>query len=377
MIVPVFKDIIKDKLGGNNLMVSYFMSVAMLGSFLFSPIAGYFSDMAGNRKWFITVFAFLDGLFFLLLPFTRDLLTLQILRFLEGASHIFVIGLLLSLVADRENDPDSPYFKKGFLLGISGMVLSLGVGLGSPLGVLGRKNPDLPFFLAGCLMLVVGVISFIFLSDYEFHYTKKFGFSEWLSAYRENKYLTIPYLYNFIDRFTVGFFVTSFNIHLRETLGFSSGKVGLYLSSVLLPMSLLALPFAIFSRRTGAPLLMMVGSLIYGIFLALAGSLTDPNLLLVVLILCGTGAGIMFVPSMIQAMSMVPREFNATVMSGFTGVGSIGFMLGPIVSVLVMEALESAGNPQPFATTSIIFGSLEILVVFFTLPFYKKMKGKK
>ena len=30
MIVPVFKDIVKDKLGGDNLMVSYFMSVAML-----------------------------------------------------------------------------------------------------------------------------------------------------------------------------------------------------------------------------------------------------------------------------------------------------------------------------------------------------------
>lgn len=357
-------------------MVSYFMSVAMLGSFLFSPVAGYFSDMVGNRKWFITIFAFLDGLFFLLLPFTRDLLTLQILRFLEGSCHIFVIGLLLSLIADRENDPDSPYFKKGFLLGISGMVLSLGVGLGSPLGILGRKNPDIPFLVAGCLMIALGVVSLLFLSDYEFHYSKKFGFSEWLDAYRRNKLISIPYLYNFIDRFTVGFFVTSFNIHLRETLGFGSGKVGMYLSSVLLPMSLLALPFAILSRRTGAPVLMMVGSVVYGSFLALAGSIYEPEILLAVLILCGTGAGIMFVPSMIQAAGMVSREYNATVMAGFTGVGSIGFMLGPIVSVLLMEALQSAGNTAPFATTSMIFGSLEILIVLFTLPFYKNLRTK-
>ncbi len=374
MIVPVFKDIVKDKLGGDNLMVSYFMSVAMLGSFLFSPVAGFLSDKLGNRKWFITCFAFLDGIIFFLLPLSKDLGVLHFLRFLEGSFHIFVISLLLSLIADRENDPDSKFHKKGLLLGIAGTVLSLGVGLGSPLGVLGKKNPDLPFLFAGFLMVGIGIISLFFLKDYEYHYTKKINFRDWLNAFRENKLISIPYLYNFIDRFTVGFFVTSFNLHLREDLGLNSGQVGMYLTFVLLPMSLLALPFALLAKKTGAVLLMMVGSLIYGFFLAVSGYITNTNILVFSLILCGIGAGVMFVPSMMMAASMAKREYNASVMAGFTGVGSIGFMLGPIVAVLLIRFLEKYVPEISFGTVSLIFGSLEILVVLSTLPLYKKLK---
>ncbi|NBU97600.1 MAG: MFS transporter [Spirochaetia bacterium] len=375
MIVPVFKDIVKDKLGGDNLMVSYFMSVAMLGSFLFSPVAGFMSDKLGNRKWFITLFAFLDGIIFFLLPLSRELGVLHVLRFLEGSFHIFVISLLLSLVADRENDPNSKYHKKGLLLGIAGMVLSLGVGLGSPLGILGRKNPELPFLFAGILMIGIGIVSLFFLKDYEYHYTKKINFKDWVNAFRENRLLGIPYLYNFIDRFTVGFFVTSFNLHLREDLGLNSGQVGMYLSFVLLPMSLLALPFALLAKKMGAVLLMMAGSLIYGFFLAISGYITNTNILIISLIFCGVGAGVMFVPSMMMAASLAKREYNASVMAGFTGVGSIGFMLGPIFAVLILRFLEKFYPNISFGTVSLLFGSLEILVVFFTLPLYKKLRA--
>jgi MFS family permease len=374
MIVPVFKDIIKDRLGGDNLMVSYFMSVAMLGSFLFSPVAGFLSDHYGTRKWFITVFSFLDGLLFLILPYTKNLGNLQVLRFIEGACHIFVIGLLLSLVADRENDPNSRFYKKGILLGIAGMFLSLGVGVGSPLGVLGKKNPDYPFLLAGVLMIFIGIVSLFFLKDYEFHYFKKIDFHGWVNAFKENRLLIVPYLYNFIDRFTVGFFVTSFNLHLREDLGFNPGQVGLYLSLVLLPMSLFSLPFALLARKTGSTLLMMVGSLIYGISLSISGFIQDQNLLMVFLFLCGTGAGVMFVPSMMMASSMAKREYNASVMAGFTGIGSIGFMLGPISSVLLFQSIREIDQEMTFGILSTCFGLLEVFIVLFTIPLYKRLK---
>src|SRR6185295_11712443 len=94
MIVPMFKDIVKDKLGGDNLMVSLFMSYAMLGSFLFSPVAGFLSDKFKNRKYFISIFAILDGINFFFLANAETLQILQIIRFLEGACYIFVIGLL-------------------------------------------------------------------------------------------------------------------------------------------------------------------------------------------------------------------------------------------------------------------------------------------
>ncbi|MBK9499231.1 MAG: hypothetical protein IPO06_07685 [Leptospiraceae bacterium] len=49
----------------------------------------------------------------------------------------------------------------------------------------------------------------------------------------------------------------------------------------------------------------------------------------------------MFVPSMMLASQMSPKGMNASVMAGFTGVGSIGFMLGPIASTLLERYLKT------------------------------------
>ncbi len=373
MIVPVFKDMIKDRLGGDNLSVSFFMSTAMLGSFLFSPVAGFLSDKTQTRKWFIVVFAFLDGVSFFLLTKITDLAWLQFLRFLEGGFHIFVIGLLLALLVDRENDKQNErFFQKGILLGLGGMFLSLGVGLGSPLGFLGKKNPLLPFYVAGGIMIAIGLVSLFFLEDYPFHYTSQVTFSDWKLAITQNPLILIPSLFNFIDRFTVGFFVTSFNLHLREDLKMHPGQVGLFLSLVLIPMSLLSYPFARLAQRWGAFLLMLIGSVIYGLALAVAGSLTSILSLAITLMISGIGAGVMFVPSMILASRLAPKGYNASVMAGFTGFGSIGFMLGPVASVL-LERFLSQNYENSFPILSGIFGGLEIFIVLLTLPFYKKL----
>lgn len=376
MIVPVFKDIIKDIHGGNNFMVSLFMSIAMLGSFLFSPIAGFFSDKFKNRRTFISIFAILDGICFLILGGTREITILQFARFFEGICHIFVIGLLLSSITDKENDNSNPtHYKKGILMGLAGMLLSLGVGIGSPLGILGRQNPYIPIYTASGIMFAIGIISFIYLKDHPIHFHEKVTFAKWKKALSQNKYFLIPYIYNFIDRFTVGFFVTTFNIHLRESLSLNSGQVGFFLAAVLIPMSLLSYPFARLSKKVGTFPLMLAGSFLYGVSLSIAGYLNHPKLILPVLLLCGIGAGVMFVPSMMSASLMAPKGYNASVMSGFTGVGSIGFMLGPLVSVFLENYLNTnISSEHNFGFLSTFFGGLEVLVVLLTFPLYKKMK---
>jgi MFS family permease len=140
-------------------------------------------------------------------------------------------------------------------------------------------------------------------------------------------------------------------------------------------MSLFSYPFARLAKKTGPFLLMMIGSLLYGISLGLAGGVSGKTELFALLILCGTGAGVMFVPSMMLASQMSPKGMNASVMAGFTGVGSIGFMLGPIASTLLERYLKSSYSfESSFFILSLLFGSLEILVVFFTFPFRKKLR---
>ena len=95
MIVPVVKDIVKDRLLGSNLDVAFFTSIPMLGSFLFAPVAGIISDRFQNRRYFIATFCFLDAFLFYLLTQVQNMNLFLLIRFLEGAAHIFIIGLLL------------------------------------------------------------------------------------------------------------------------------------------------------------------------------------------------------------------------------------------------------------------------------------------
>ncbi len=378
MIVPVVKDVVKDRLLGTNLDVAFFTSIPMLGSFLFAPIAGIISDRFQNRKYFIAAFCFLDAFLFYLLTLVQDMNLFLLIRFLEGASHIFIIGLLLSSAADRENDPSNKrYYGKGVLMGITGMFLSLGGAFGMPLGVLGRKNPLLPFYVGSGILVFIGLVTLIKLKDIGIHTHKKFHWQHLKKAAFENPYILIPFLFNFIDRFTVGFIISSFNIHLRETLGFHPGTLGLFLGLVLFPMSLLSYPSAVLSRKTGILPLVLLGSTMYGIFLGLAGTTSEFAYLFIYLLLCGVGAGVMFVPSMMLASKMSKPGLTATTMSAFTGVGSLGFMLGPIVSFNLQEFyLVHLPKEYAFPSLSFTFGFLEILLVLITIPFFKKILTK-
>ncbi len=378
MVVPVVKDIVKDRLFGTNWDVAFFTSIPMLGSFLFSPVAGILSDFFKTRRYFIALFCFVDAGLFFLLTLVDDLPLFLFIRFLEGAAHIFVIGLLLSSAADRENDPiENRFYGKGVLIGIAGMFLSLGGAFGLPLGILGRSNPLLPFYTGSVILIFIGFSSLLFLRDKGIHKHKDFRWHFLLQSIRQNPFLFIPFLFNFIDRFTVGFLVSSFNIHLREDLGFHPGTLGLFLGLVLLPMSLFSYPSSLLARKIGVLPLVVGGSLVYGIFLALSGYTTDFHLLLVFLLICGIGAGLMFVPSMLLASKMSRSSVTATTMSAFTGIGSLGFMLGPLVSV-PLETYFEAALPREYAFPALagVFGSLEVVLALLTIPFFKAIDSK-
>lgn len=375
MIVPVLKDIIKDNLQSDNMAVALFTSLSMLGSFLFAPIAGMISDKLGNRNKIIGIACFLDAFLFVGMTIVEDIQSLLVVRFLEGSVHIFVIGLLLSSVSDRENNPSSKFFQLGKLMGIAGMFLSLGAALGMPLGVIGKKNPHLPFYIGAGIFVVIGLVSFVFLKDSGHEVKKEFSFGELLQSLKINPYLVVPFAFHFIDRFTVGFLVSSFNIHMRENLNFSPGLAGLFLGLVLLPMSLLSYPSAIAAKKWGIMPLVLLGSFVYGIFLAGTGWTENFWILFCFLILAGIGAGVMYVPSMILASRMSPTGYNATVMTAFTGFGSLGFMTGPVVSVVLENTFhEHFATESTFPLLSGSFGMMEIFLVLITIPFLKRMK---
>ena len=371
MVVPVIKDIVKDYLGGENLSVAAFLSLSMLGSFLFAPFAGYISDKLQNRHSLISIFALADSFCFLLLAKATSIEQLLFYRFIEGSVSIFVVSLLLASISDQEHAPNSPYFHKGMLIGLGGMMLSLGAGLGLPLGILGRNNPLLPFYVAASMMAAIGICSALFLKDTAIHKGEKVNLNLLYRIALRRPLFILPCAYTFIDRFTVGFFVSSFNIHMRESLAFDPGKAGLAMGLVLIPMALLSYPAALLARKTGGLIPILVGSTLYGCCQILSGYIQDSNLLILTLTVCGLGAGLMFTPSMLFASLTAPKELKATIMSIFLASGSLGFMIGPLFFSLMEKALHNhLSQEQIIPTLATFAGSLELLIVLGTLPFY-------
>ncbi len=395
IIVPLVKDIVKDSLGGKNIDAALFLSLAMAASFCFAPLAGYLSDRLQNRQKIIALFALLNALCFLALAYAQSLETLLVLRFMEGGVSAFVVGLLIASIADHEHSKklQKPFQKKGLLTGFAAMLLTLGAGLGFPLAALGRKEPLLVFYTAAAIMLCIGCIAFFLLRDAPLaplqerdsaiapgartspsflHYCRR--------TLALEPYLLLPAFYTFIDRFTAGFFVSSFNIHLRENLAMDAGKAGMALGLVMIPMSLLAYPTMKLSQRVGILPLILLGSAVNGLALFFLGNIRDSGWLYALLILSGVGAGLMSAPTMAFATLIAPKGFRATAMSIFLGCGSFGFMLGPMcfsfLESLFLSYSAWITKKEVFFYLSAVAGSMQIMIVIGTLLFYRSLRTK-
>ncbi|MCB1308838.1 MAG: hypothetical protein KDK30_11685, partial [Leptospiraceae bacterium] len=101
---------------------------------------------------------------------------------------------------------------------------------------------------------------------------------------------------------------------------------------------------------------------------------SDPQWIFVFLLMAGIGAGLMFVPSMMMAARMAPVGYNATVMSGFMGSGSLGFMLGPLAAIALSRLYSSVQDSFPFFWLTAGFGGLEIFLVLATIPLYDRLQ---
>ncbi|TGM58710.1 MFS transporter [Leptospira adleri] len=378
MIVPVFKEIVKDRFQSGNGEVAWFLSVAMLGSFFFSPIAGFVSDRLGTRKKIIVLFCFLDALLLSLFPYAESLPVLLGLRFLEGGAHVFVIGLLLASVADFEHGESDLRQKGGALMGVSGMLLSLGGAVGISLGFLGKENPYLPFYAGSAILLFLAFVVYRFVPEAETLAPKKN--SSWKESgivFLSHPLLLFPMAFQFLDRFTSGYFMSSLNLRLREEFLLNPSETGRLLSLVFLPMALLSYPAIRLSKRTGKYFPVALGSLVYGFALMLSGTFHSIGWITVSLLFCGLGAGLMFATSLRLASSLCNPENNGIVMSALTGIGSLGFFLGPISSVGLDKIADSVFLFRSSSLTALVFGLAQILLVVASIPFYRYLNKKE
>lgn len=360
--VPVLRGLVHDRFGVSELATSVFMSINMVGALLAAPLAGALADRLGRQKAPLVAALVADGALFAAMTADVPFGLFLSLRFLEGATHITALSLLLSLAAAVARRRGS-----GRTMGFVGAGITLGVAIGAPLGgVLGRADPLRPLLAGAVLSIALALLCGWLLRDLPSG-GRRPGYREILALARRETALLVPLAYAFVDRFTVGFFTTTFTLWMKRVHDLPPDRVGLLLALFLGPFSLLSYPFGRLSERRSRAAMVAGGSLVYGVGLVTLG-LWDLAALPFVMLALGVVSAVMFVPSLVMTTDLARSEIRSTALGGFNAAGSLGFVLGPLVGGAVSSGVAATyGWETGYQAAFAVAGAAEILCVLLTM----------
>ena len=364
--VPVLRVLVHERFGVSEFETSLFMSVNMLGAVLAAPLAGALADRWGERRKILLWALVLDSVCFFLLTSPVPFSVFMGVRFVEGAAHITALSMLLSIASTSVSSQH-----RGRALGLVGAGLLLGVAFGAPIGGwLGHTDPLRPLLAGGVLLLVTMLMALAFLKDSDLREASEESPSGGLMlALRREPRLAVPLLFAFADRFTVGFYTTTFSLFLSRVYDLNPPQIGLMIAAFMLPFALLSYPFGLLSERTSRVGLLAVGSLLYGLGTA-SLVLWTPAQLPVVMAAIGISAAVMFVPTMVLTTEYASESQRSTALSAFNAAGSLGFIIGPVTGGLITQAFGSDGDwIEGYRAAFVVAGGFEVCLVFLALPF--------
>jgi len=368
--VPVLRSLVGDRFEVSELLTSLFMSVNMVGAAIAAPLAGALADRLGRRRPLVIGALLADAACFAAMTLDMPFTLFMGLRFLEGCAHIFALSLLLSIAASLGG-----VHGRGLSMGITGAGMMLGVALGAPLGgVLGRNDTLLPLLVGAGLLVAAAVLAWLTLLDPRGHEQRP-GLAAIARAVRAHRAVIAPLIFAFADRFTVGFYTTTFSLFASGLHGATPPQVGLWISAFMLPFALFSFPFGVLADRVSKTALLCGGSAVYGLLTASLGFWSTewiaPGMAVI-----GLSAALMFVPSMLMTADLTPPEIRSTAMGAFNAAGSLGFILGPMTGGLVSETVRAShGAAVGYQAAFIVAGLAEMACAALALPFLLRMRA--
>jgi MFS family permease len=367
MPVAVLRSLVHDRFGVSEFATSLFMSINMVGAVIGAPVMGAMADRLPTRKGVIAVSLLIDAFCFWLMTLPVSFSVFLAIRFFEGVAHIVSLSALMALLADSAE-------RSGRLMGMAGAGITLGVAVGAPLGgVIGRTDPLLPLYAGAGLLVAVAALSLVVLSEPPRRRVRH-SVRQLVRMLSANRAVAVPLVYAFVDRFTTGFFTTTFSLYLRRIFDLQPPEIGLLIAWFMLPFSLLSYPVGRLTERHSRTLLMCGGSLLYGVFTATLGWWPADQLRWLMLLL-GILAAVMYVPSMVMTSDLAPPEARATALGGFNAAGALGFIAGPLVGGAVSQFVASASTWQDgYRAAFLVAGTTEVLCVAATLPVLLRLR---
>jgi len=366
--VTVLRPLVQERFAVSELATSLFMSINMIGAFFAAPLAGALADRWGRRVPLIAAALLADAVLLYALTLDASFSVFLALRFAEGCAHITALSLLLGLASHAR-----PPAQRGRVMGLVGGGITLGVALGAPLGgLLGRDDPMLPLYAGSALVFAASLCAGVVLRETGAGEARP-DLSTIFAALRRHRLLAAPLAFAFADRFTVGFYTTTFSLFLSRIHGFDPPRIGFTIAVFMLPFAACSYPFGRLSERVSRVAMICAGSAVYGVATVAVGFCPVPALP-ALMVLLGVASAVMFVPSLLITGDAAPPEIRTTAMGAFNAAGSLGFIAGPLVGGLVSEAIAAehgwlAGYRSAFG----VAGVSELICVALALPFLLRL----
>jgi MFS family permease len=334
--VPVLRELVQQRFGVSELATSAFMSVNMVGAFLSAPLVGALADRIGRRRALLIGALALDAACFLALTARVPFPVFMGIRFLEGCAHISALSMLMGIASSAR-----PEHERSFALGVVGSGLLLGVAMGAPLGGrLGAADALLPLEVGAAIVLAAAALAALIVRETGRAGERRPGFGEIARLVRAHPLVALPLAFSFIDRFTVGFFTSTFVFLVRNEHAFPPARVGILIASFMLPFAFLSFPFGLAAQRTSRVAFLIGGSVIYGALVASLG-FWPADVFSWAMPLTGISAAVMFMPSMLMTTETTPERIRTTSLGAFNAAGSLGFIAGPLAGAAVSAAVSA------------------------------------
>ena len=336
LLVPGLDELVVVRHGGSDAAAHGFMTANMLAGMIAVPIVMRRLRRLGDlRGWLVTLFL-VDALAFVGMGRAPSLNVLFAFRMLDGAVHLPAVTLLMVAANRVAGD------KRGASLGALASALMLGITVGSPLG--GRLVE-----MGGSTVYDVGAIVFLLAAAVSLLAPAT---SPSADAPRGSRYRWqwrraeswVPLGYAFMDRFSIGIFVSTFTLFLSREHQVGPAGRGWLVALFMIPFAALCYPVGRLAERVGWFPLLIAGNVAFGLVYGTYG-LMPIGLMPVSMVLSGLASAFIFAPSLLLVSDLVRRGNGEGLFGIFQIAGSLGFLLGPMVGGILVAVTGGDGRP--------------------------------
>ncbi len=334
IVIPILPIFAQD-LGASGFAVGLVISSFAISKSLINPFIGRLSDKLGKKLPIASGLA-LFTIVALMFSFAGNALELIGIRLLMGAANAMVVPIIGAYIGELTKEGNEATYMAVF--NISTMI---GIGLGPIAGgiISGKLGTTATFYAMAASTFIAFLLIVFFLPENS--YSRKF------SEAKENpfkKFWAIPQLkglivYNIINSLGMGGIIGFLPI-LTKKNNLSTVQIGILLSSILIVTGILQIPFGRYADRKGNKgAFVIFGAIIY--IIALIALPYAPGfwgfLMIGIFSAIGTAiAGPAVNALVIENCREIGLGFSVAVMDTAT---TVGFIVGPLLSGLVMDIL--------------------------------------